>query len=138
MAAVLGGLAPTYGLFLVTRLIAGVGMGGLFGLAYSMFTESWKTSKRGAMGGFDPSFRSRGKAGRAREVDPRAAQRRRDVDGAEQRSSLRALLQIGGQWIDHLGRFEYRPARAEIEAEGLRPESPARRAREPHMVRSSA
>jgi len=51
VAAVLGGLAPTYGLFLVTRLIAGVGMGGLFGLSYSMFTESWKTSKRGAMGG---------------------------------------------------------------------------------------
>ncbi|WP_433555132.1 MFS transporter [Pseudonocardia xinjiangensis] len=51
VAAVLGGLAPTYGLFLVTRLIAGVGMGGLFGLAYSMFTESWKTSRRGAMGG---------------------------------------------------------------------------------------
>ena len=51
VAAVLGGLAPTYGLFLVTRLVAGVGMGGLFGLAYSMFAESWKTSKRGAMGG---------------------------------------------------------------------------------------
>jgi MFS family permease len=51
VAAVLGGLAPSYGLFLLTRLVAGVGMGGLFGLSYSMFAESWRTSKRGAMGG---------------------------------------------------------------------------------------
>jgi MFS family permease len=51
IAAVLGGLAPNYGLFLVTRLVAGIGMGGLFGLAFSMFAESWKTSRRGAMGG---------------------------------------------------------------------------------------
>jgi MFS family permease len=51
VAAILGGLAPNYGLFLLTRLLAGVGMGGLFGLAFSMFTEAWKTTRRGAMGG---------------------------------------------------------------------------------------
>jgi SHS family lactate transporter-like MFS transporter len=51
VAAVLGGLAPNYGLFLLTRLLAGVGMGGLFGLAFSMFAECWKTTRRGAMGG---------------------------------------------------------------------------------------
>jgi SHS family lactate transporter-like MFS transporter len=51
LAAVLGGLAPTYLLFLLTRLLAGIGMGGLFGLSFSMFTESWRTSRRGVMGG---------------------------------------------------------------------------------------
>lgn len=51
IAAVLGGLAPTYLLFLLTRLLAGVGMGGLFGLSFSMFAECWHTSRRGAMGG---------------------------------------------------------------------------------------
>ncbi|MEU4671804.1 MFS transporter [Amycolatopsis sp. NPDC023774] len=51
IAALLGGLAPNYALFLLTRLLAGVGMGGLFGLSYSMFAEAWKTSKRGLMGG---------------------------------------------------------------------------------------
>lgn len=51
IAAVLGGLAPTYGLFLLTRLLAGVGMGGLFGLSFSMFAECWHTARRGAMGG---------------------------------------------------------------------------------------
>ncbi|HJP77734.1 MAG TPA: MFS transporter [Pseudonocardiaceae bacterium] len=51
IAAVLGGLAPTYLLFMLTRLLAGVGMGGLFGLSFSMFAECWQTRKRGAMGG---------------------------------------------------------------------------------------
>jgi SHS family lactate transporter-like MFS transporter len=51
IAAILGGLAPTYLLFLLTRLLAGVGMGGLFGLSFSMFAECWKTERRGAMGG---------------------------------------------------------------------------------------
>jgi SHS family lactate transporter-like MFS transporter len=52
IGAILGGLAPTYGVFLLSRLLAGVGMGGLFGLAYSMFAESWKSDKRGTMGGW--------------------------------------------------------------------------------------
>jgi MFS family permease len=51
VAAVLGGLAATYPLFLLTRLLAGVGMGGLFGLNYAMFAECWKTRRRGMMGG---------------------------------------------------------------------------------------
>ncbi|TNC27782.1 MFS transporter [Amycolatopsis alkalitolerans] len=51
IAALLGGLAPNYTLFLITRLLAGIGMGGLFGLSFSMFAECWKTAKRGMMGG---------------------------------------------------------------------------------------
>lgn len=51
LAAVLGALAPNYLVFMVTRLIAGVGMGGLFGLSYSMFAECWQTTRRGMMGG---------------------------------------------------------------------------------------
>ncbi|NLU74994.1 MFS transporter [Streptomyces sp. HNM0575] len=51
IAAIAGGLAPTYLLFLLSRLVAGVGMGGLFGLSFSMFAECWKTRKRGLMGG---------------------------------------------------------------------------------------
>lgn len=51
LAALLGGLAPNYVLFLLTRLLAGIGMGGLFGLSFSMFAECWKTRKRGMMGG---------------------------------------------------------------------------------------
>jgi MFS family permease len=51
LAAILGGLAPNYLMFLLTRLLAGFGMGGLFGLSFAMFAECWKTRKRGAMGG---------------------------------------------------------------------------------------
>lgn len=51
VAAIVGGLAPNYLVFLLSRLLAGVGMGGLFGLSFSMFAECWKTSKRGLMGG---------------------------------------------------------------------------------------
>lgn len=51
LAAVLGGLAPNYATFLLTRLLAGVGMGGLFGLSFSMFTECRRTGRRGTMGG---------------------------------------------------------------------------------------
>jgi SHS family lactate transporter-like MFS transporter len=51
IAAVAGGIAPNYLVFLLSRLLAGVGMGGLFGLSFSMFAECWKTRKRGLMGG---------------------------------------------------------------------------------------
>lgn len=51
VAAALGGLAPNYPVFLLTRLLAGVGMGGLFGLSFSLFAEAWTTTRRGAMGG---------------------------------------------------------------------------------------
>lgn len=56
VAAVLGGLADGYVTFLLTRLLAGVGMGGLFGLSFSMFTECWQTSRRGTMGGLIQSM----------------------------------------------------------------------------------
>jgi MFS family permease len=56
LAAVLGGLSPNFGTFLVTRLLAGLGMGGLFGLSFSMFTECWKTTRRGTMGGLIQSM----------------------------------------------------------------------------------
>ncbi|WP_138414400.1 MFS transporter [Sinomonas gamaensis] len=51
LAALLGGLAVNYETFMATRVLAGVGMGGLFGLSFSMFTECWQTAKRGTMGG---------------------------------------------------------------------------------------
>ena len=51
LSAVAGGLAPTYLAFLLTRIGAGVGMGALFGLSFSMFAECWKTRKRNLMGG---------------------------------------------------------------------------------------
>jgi SHS family lactate transporter-like MFS transporter len=51
IAALLGGLAVNYEMFMATRVLAGVGMGGLFGLSFSMFTECWQTAKRGTMGG---------------------------------------------------------------------------------------
>lgn len=56
VAAILGGFAPDYQMFLLTRLLAGLGMGGLFGLSFSMFTECWQTSKRGTMGGLIQSM----------------------------------------------------------------------------------
>jgi MFS family permease len=56
VAAALGGLATNYEIFLLTRVLAGVGMGGLFGLSFSMFTECWQTKKRGTMGGIIQSM----------------------------------------------------------------------------------
>ncbi|MGH3170567.1 MAG: MFS transporter [Trebonia sp.] len=50
-AVILGGLAGSYEIFLLTRLLAGIGMGGLFGLGYSMFTECWEVKNRGTVGG---------------------------------------------------------------------------------------
>jgi SHS family lactate transporter-like MFS transporter len=51
VAAILGGFAGSYGILLLTRLLAGIGMGGLFGLGYSMFTECWEVRNRGTVGG---------------------------------------------------------------------------------------
>lgn len=56
VAATLGGLATNYEMFLLTRVLAGIGMGGLFGLSFSMFTECWQTKKRGTMGGIIQSM----------------------------------------------------------------------------------
>jgi SHS family lactate transporter-like MFS transporter len=55
-AAILGGLAGSYTIFLLTRLLAGIGMGGLFGLGYSMFTECWEVRNRGTVGGLIQSM----------------------------------------------------------------------------------
>lgn len=55
-AAILGGLAGGYESLLLTRLLAGVGMGGLFGLGYSMFTECWEVRDRGTVGGLIQSM----------------------------------------------------------------------------------
>ena len=51
LGALIGCLAGSLAVFLLARLVAGLGMGGLFGLAFAMFTECWKTTRRGAMGG---------------------------------------------------------------------------------------
>jgi|GEM_PF-3556709 len=45
------GFASILGGFMGSRILAGLGMGGLFGLCFSMFTECWKTGRRGTMGG---------------------------------------------------------------------------------------
>jgi hypothetical protein len=39
--------APNYTTFMLTRLFAGLGVGRLFGLSFSMFTECWQNSRRG-------------------------------------------------------------------------------------------
>jgi MFS family permease len=51
IGALLAGVVTTYPMFLVTRVISGVGIGGEFGLAFAMFAEVWKTERRGVMGG---------------------------------------------------------------------------------------
>jgi MFS family permease len=51
IGALLAGVVTSYPLFLVTRIVSGVGIGGEFGLAFAMFAEVWKTERRGVMGG---------------------------------------------------------------------------------------
>lgn len=51
LGALLAGFAQTYEVFMATRIFAGIGIGGQFGLVFTMFTEAWKTQKRGFMGG---------------------------------------------------------------------------------------
>jgi len=48
--AVVGGLMTNFDLFVITRIIAGIAMGGAFGVIFAMFSESWKSTKRGLMG----------------------------------------------------------------------------------------
>ncbi|MGV9798436.1 MFS transporter [Mycobacterium sp. NPDC003449] len=50
VAAIVGSLLTDYDAFVVTRVIAGVAMGGAFGVLFAMFAESWKSRKRGLMG----------------------------------------------------------------------------------------
>jgi len=51
IGALLAGVVTSYPLFLVTRIVSGIGIGGEFGLAFAMFAEVWKTERRGVMGG---------------------------------------------------------------------------------------
>jgi SHS family lactate transporter-like MFS transporter len=51
LGTMLAAFAPNYGYFLPTRILAGLGIGGEFGLAFSMFSEAWRTERRGFMGG---------------------------------------------------------------------------------------
>lgn len=51
LGTTLAALAPNYPLFLGTRILAGIGIGGEFGLAFAMFSECWHTERRGLMGG---------------------------------------------------------------------------------------
>ncbi|MGN7135027.1 MFS transporter [Rhodococcoides corynebacterioides] len=48
--AVLGAFLTSFELFTVTRVVAGIAMGGAFGVIFAMFTETWKTKNRGLMG----------------------------------------------------------------------------------------
>jgi MFS transporter, SHS family, lactate transporter len=51
VVTMLSGLAPTYGAFLVTRLLYGLGMGGYWGIGASYAMESAPRCKRGALSG---------------------------------------------------------------------------------------
>ncbi len=48
--AVVGAFLNSFEAFTVTRVLAGVAMGGAFGVIFAMFTETWKTKNRGLMG----------------------------------------------------------------------------------------
>jgi len=52
----LAGFSQSYDVFMATRVFAGLGIGGLFGLAFTMFSECWKTERRGFMGGLIQSM----------------------------------------------------------------------------------
>jgi len=51
LGTTLAAFSPNYDYFLGTRILAGLGIGGEFGLAFSMFSEAWRTERRGLMGG---------------------------------------------------------------------------------------
>ncbi|MFB9378178.1 MFS transporter [Kineococcus gynurae] len=50
VAAILGAFITDFGLFTATRVVAGLAMGGAFGVIFAMFAESWRSPKRGLMG----------------------------------------------------------------------------------------
>lgn len=50
VAAIVGSTLTEFDAFVVTRVIAGIAMGGAFGVLFAMFAESWKSRKRGFMG----------------------------------------------------------------------------------------
>ncbi|MEQ3550904.1 MFS transporter [Pseudonocardia nematodicida] len=49
-AAIVGGFVHDYTLFTLTRVVAGLAMGGAFGVVFAMFAESWRSPRRGFMG----------------------------------------------------------------------------------------
>ena len=51
LGTTLAAFAPIYPFFLGSRILAGLGIGGEFGLAFAMFSECWHTERRGLMGG---------------------------------------------------------------------------------------
>lgn len=50
LLAIIGAMTHSFDIFTVTRVIAGLAMGGAFGVIFAMFSESWKSPKRGLMG----------------------------------------------------------------------------------------
>jgi SHS family lactate transporter-like MFS transporter len=50
ISAIVGGILTNYDAFVITRVVAGLAMGGAFGVIFAMFSESWKSRKRGLMG----------------------------------------------------------------------------------------
>ncbi|MDP9884216.1 SHS family lactate transporter-like MFS transporter [Sinomonas atrocyanea] len=48
--AIAGALVTSFDIFVITRVLAGLAMGGAFGVIFAMFSESWKSPKRGFMG----------------------------------------------------------------------------------------
>ena len=50
IAAIVGSTLTEFDAFVVTRVVAGIAMGGAFGVLFAMFAESWKSRKRGFMG----------------------------------------------------------------------------------------
>lgn len=48
--AIVGAVVTNYDIFVLTRIVAGLAMGGAFGVIFAMFSESWKSPKRGLMG----------------------------------------------------------------------------------------
>ena len=50
IAAVVGGFITDFGVFTASRAVAGLAMGGAFGVIFAMFAESWRSPKRGLMG----------------------------------------------------------------------------------------
>lgn len=51
LGTLLAALVPNYETFFGTRIIAGLGIGGEFGIAFAMFAEVWQSRRRGLMGG---------------------------------------------------------------------------------------
>jgi MFS family permease len=48
--AIIGAGVTNFDVFVITRVVAGLAMGGAFGVIFAMFSESWKSPKRGLMG----------------------------------------------------------------------------------------